>query len=45
VGGRVHLDSILDLNEGTRTHNKISDSEIPQLERQNEREEEIYHTL
>lgn len=45
VGGRVHLYGMLDLNQGTRTLNKISVSEIPHLERQKEREEEIYRTL
>ncbi len=44
VGGRVHLCSILDPNQGTRTLNKIIVSEIPRLEKK-EREEEIYHTL
>ncbi len=45
VVGRVHLYSILDPNQGTRTLNKIIVSEIPHLEKKKEREEEIYRTL
>ncbi len=44
VGGRVHLCSILEPNQGTRTLNKIIVSEIPHLEKK-EREEKIYHIL